>query len=171
MGVPLRPRGLTLAELLVTAAVFAALLVIVVGLQLSMARLNRQEDQRDLARRNVIVAMSHVGSLLGRSRVSAPAPGSPAAGQADLRVPAASGQTAPNGEPVLEDHQLRLDAGGNLQLIGPAGSRRLASLGAAGTVELEWLPSGLLRVRVVYARQSGVPLGEAVQEFVVPNQG
>lgn len=171
MGVPLRPRGLTLAELLVTAAVFAALLVIVVGLQVSMTRLNRQEDQRDLARRNVIVAMTHMGALLGRSRVSSPAPGSPAAGQADLRVPAPSGQVSPNGEPVLEDHQLRLDPGGNLQLIGPAGPRRLASLGASGSIELEWLPSGLLRVRVVYARQPGAPLGEAVQEFAVPNQG
>ncbi len=166
-----RRSGLTLAEVLVTALIFSLLLVIVVGLQASMSRLSHREDLRDEAHRNVNQGLAHLEELLLRSRVLEPAPGSLAP------TPGARLQTGDParldaaGLPILEDITLTLTSAGDLLQVDAAGRpRRVASLGPAGQSEFAWLPNGLLRVTLRYARTPGKIEAEASQEWLLPNQ-
>lgn len=167
----MRQRALTLPEVLVTSFLFAIVLVVVIGLQASMSRLSAREDVRDEARRNVNTGLAHLEDLLVRSRVTDPAPGAPGpVSQLRLQV-GTPDQVDAAGLPILQDVRLEQALNGDLLEVDAAGRpRRLASLGAAGQVEFEWLPTGLLRVTLVYARVPGKVEYRGSEELLLPNQ-
>lgn len=167
----MRQRALTLPEVLITSLLFAILLVVVIGLQASMSRLSAREDVRDEARRNVNTGLAHLEDLLVRSRVTDPAPGTPGP-VSRLRLQTGTpDQVDASGLPLLQDVELEQAANGDLLQRDAAGRpRRLASLGAAGRAEFEWLPDGLLRVTLIYARNPGREEYRGSEELLLPNQ-
>ena len=180
----LKIRGLSLAEVLVVAAIFSGLLVSLVAVQIVARRVSVQHEHRSEVYRSAWLGVQYISAELAASVVD---PVDPSAGQVDYHplLMNPSGQptfSSVTGEMVHQAEVVSIFRRADGWLVRRQASlnpseRKLAFLGSQGSCRFERVPGqcDLLKFRVLARFASSRDQGlvrevQAESQLLLPNQ-